>query len=123
VSLGGDDTQIYPLKVAAPPVGRLLERDLPGFPQASLTTYGKYIGGFGLDTEYGGDCSPGYVQSNARVSVTDTRGLANATYLGWSDPNDSKNCRIRVHYSITASFPNPSPNYVTVTIIIKEQGE
>ncbi|MEH1056840.1 hypothetical protein V6U89_16735 [Micromonospora sp. CPCC 206171] len=118
----GDDTKSFPLAVADPPAEPAPERDLPGFPQPPLTTYGKYIGGFGLDTQYGGDCSPGYVRTTAQVIVTDTRGPANATLLGWVDPNNPRDCRIGVHYSVAASFPNPSPNYVQVMIIIKERG-
>jgi hypothetical protein len=119
----GDDTKLFPLAVADPPVEPAPERDLPGFPQTPSTTYGKFIGGFGLDTQYGGDCSSGYVRTTAQVLVIDTRGPANATHLGWIDPNNPRDCRIGVHYSVGASVPNPSPNYVQVQLIIKERGE
>ncbi|MFC7532427.1 hypothetical protein [Actinoplanes sp. GCM10030250] len=118
----GDDAKNVPLVVADPPAVPAPERDLPGFPQIPSTTYGKYIGGYGLDTQYGGDCSPGYVHTTAQVVVIDTRGPATATYLGWSDPANPSDCRISVHYSVAASFPNPSPNYVQVRIIINERG-
>ena len=118
----GDDTQIYPLAVAAPPAEPAPERDLPGFPQVPPTAYGKFIGGFGLDSEYGGECSPGYEHSAAQVIVIGTRGQAKATLLGWADPDSRRNCRILVHYSIAASAPNPSPNFVQVQLVITEKG-
>lgn len=119
----GDDTQTYPVTVTAPPVTKLPEKDLPGFPQQPSTVYGKFIGGFGLDAEYGGDCTLGYVRKTAQVIVIDSRGPAAATFEGWTDPNNPKNCKIRVHYSIGYSAPNPNPNYVTVKLVIREEGE
>jgi hypothetical protein len=123
VSVGnGDDAKSYPVTVAAPPVEPLPERDLPGFPQTA-TTYGKFIGGTGLDAEYGGDCSPGYVRSSANVEQLGQQGQAVASLNGWKNPDNPRDRRIIAHYSITASSPNPSPNWVKAQIFIRERGE
>jgi hypothetical protein len=88
-----------------------------------VTTTGNVVGGFGLDVDYGGPCSAGYVRSDKQVIVTDTRGRAYAEDRGWADPDNSRDCRIRVHYSIDANWPSTDRNYVTVTIFIREKGE
>jgi len=119
----GDDSKTYSVTVSDPPHVPAPERDLPGFPIEQETVYGNYVGGMGRDSEYGGNCSPGYVRSSADVIIKSVSGRATAWSLGWSDPNNPHSCLFKVHYSVDASFPSPNANWVQVKLIIKEKGE
>jgi hypothetical protein len=85
------------------------------------TAYGNYVGGFGQDRDYGGACSPGFRRRSFQVIHTASQGAANCDDGKWSDPSNSNDCRVRVHYSIGPSFPNPSANYATCQLKILEE--
>lgn len=110
---------VCPLPPPAPTP--LPERYVPGMPVTDKAS-GKFIGGTGLDREYGGNCSNGYRRSSYQILRLTGQGQASVEDRGWVD-DDENNCRIRVHYSISSSSPNLNPNFVEAQIIIKEQGK
>lgn len=129
IALRWGSRELYSLGVIAavcpeqPPTPTPLpERDLAGVPPVTDTAYGKFIGGTGLDREYGSACSSGYRRASYQVIEQAGQGPASATALGWVD-DDENNCKIKVHYSIAASSPNPNPNFIEAKIIIREQGK
>lgn len=117
----GDQTVQDDVNVAPPPHAPAPEKDLPGFPQKQTKT-GNVIGGFGEDVTYGGQCEPGYVQSQTTLVLLRSQGNARASFKNdehWAsaDPTD---CRTVVHFSIQNHAPDP--NWVEVEVDIKEKG-
>ncbi|ALQ50440.1 hypothetical protein [Nitrosomonas ureae] len=60
--------------------------------------------GFSVEPEIGGDCAPGYERSRFMVTKLGGDGWCsadgeyNGKQLGWADPGNPNNCRVRVHF-------------------------